>query len=303
MTQMTHAALPIEDDYALKFHQLTFQQCMDCMEMIAPPVLATRTLACRHVVHHTCDTCRWPACVAADRPTLNFPFPLDRLYFALSGANGVADWLMGNDRRAVMHASSMGLLFLCTPVIWLGEAVFEYDATDFVYLIITTILYGIPLGRYWVYGPETIACLALWISGRYGYEWGHGWFLDFFSSVGVATCVVCAVRSNDVSGSAALGILLFWSSWSRPRFWDFNPGTLFGVYGVGAVTFLQFVLAPAIANGVIWYTFRFATILHAWFVVHLFPRQRNTKTFGTRLSSVLLSVIWTMVFLYSRRHN
>lgn len=276
---------------------------MDCGLAIAPPVLAFRTLKCRHVVHHSCSVCRWPPCAEAEgrgvRPKL--PRPVAFILHCLVGMFGAADAFVGDWRRSVMMASSFGMLWLCVPLVLPARWLTGYDATDFVYVALMTARLGSLIKS-----PELVATLCLWITGRFGFEWGFGSAADFLSSVAVGTALVSAFRAYDNVGSVVVGAYAFWLVWRPPSAWDFHAGNCCGMYTALAMSASVSIVTSVVVSSVTFYTFHGATTLHAWVILTRGFSPQSRDPFDAYTAEAVRSICWLLtVWFFARgvRHN
>lgn len=257
--------------------RLTFSRCVSCD---GPIVNAwdTRTLGCRHVAHASC-----PACCFVCTPYFGKSGMVNTALVTVMGQMGWAQHLTGDWRGSIMYASTFGFLWFLKPFVWLT------GSNDFVYLIIVGYLYS------GLFGSELPACVALWVSGMYGFE---TFPLPFIVDNAVCLVGVRLFRVSDVAGSMVAFLLAFRAVWTWPRMWDVHVGNCCGAGSLMlAVAFASAVSATAVA-GLTHETFDVVPSLHAWFIVRaLFPRQTKDPFTMTSASHVR-TVCWALFIIF-----
>jgi hypothetical protein len=203
----------------------------------------------------------------------------------IMGMFGASDALQGRYRKSVMFGSSFGILWafeslystIILPPAWVLDflyALIEHQGVPgqreppsaFVYALVVTTLAPCP--------PELAAASALWIAGRYGFEFYHP-LVDAPLSIATATLALLAFRYHDAAGSLVISAYIFYRVWTWPRIWDFNPGNLCTTFTLGVLVFGTAFLSALIVGSAAFYYFHGATLAHAWFICRppLFPAQ------------------------------
>ena len=245
-------------------------------------IWATTALECGHLAHEDCEG---KDCKLYCAPPKRF-WLLEWAAYVVFGAFGAADAFMGRKRRSVMVASTFGILWaidvVLSPLRWLTG----WDLTDFLYvaLVVTrfSALLGVP--------KEAAAAAAMWVSGRYGFEWGRGSLLDAATSIPLAAAFVWVFRQYDVLGSAAVAGYAFWYVWRKPTVHDVHCGNCCGLWTMAMVSLVVSSFTAFVVGSAAFKTFEGATVLHAWFVcTRLFPRQ--TKDPFDKFSAELIRAV------------
>lgn len=249
-----------------------FPTCCICDEAVVV-AYATRVLECRHVAH---SWCVGSVCFACDPPQSKCA----RFWLlAYKGVMGEAHAELGQHRKSVMMASTLGFLWISQPFIWLGVP------ENALHFVMFTWLY-----RSWI-GTAQASCVAMWISGMYG---GNGFFMD------VATCCASthAFRFSDASGSAAVFIYAFYLIWRRPSMWDVHVGNCCGAWSAGLAVFFASSMSGIFAASLTRETFSVATPLHAYLICRVLFSPQTKDPFTKTSARRAREVFWFALFVF-----
>lgn len=211
-----------------------------------------RTLDCAHVVHRSCNATACPVC---DPDPASFGKWYVFAAYTLFGLWGHVDAkLMRRPRRAVMMASTLGLLYVAQivrlPLLYLGLPDIENAVFYVVFVFVHTLWTS---AEFLPHTVAPVACAGLWIQGAYT----TGLSVPIAASVSSAAIDMGACFAatrfaayNELALALCVFVVVARRVWTWPRMWDLlDPMKGFGACPASIFVFLcSFVSAFVVSH-------------------------------------------------------